>query len=95
LLKLLGRWCGAHALDALDRGCQRQIAARPGVGAPQDHQQVDVRGPRPNSLDRRQLDLHLVIIERLETRKIDAAVEDRLGDRAAIRGLLSAEADAL
>jgi len=70
----------AETLDTLRRGRQCQVAARPGIRATQDHQQIDVCRPRPDAFHGRQASLHLGVVECIEIRKIEPAIQDRLGE---------------
>jgi hypothetical protein len=52
-----------EALDLVGRGGEGEVAGRPHVGAPERHQQVDVRRPRADAFDLQQLGARLYVAE--------------------------------
>ena len=53
----------AEALDLGDGCLEGHVAGRPDVGSPEDHQQVDRRGPRADARDRLERLVDGVIVE--------------------------------
>ena len=84
----------AHPLHLAHRGHEREVAARPHVGASERHQQIDVGGPRPDALERDQRGTGLVVVELGETIGIEPALHDRDGQFTYVVALLFREARA-
>ena len=83
----------AETLDLADRCGQGDVADRPHVGPPQDHQQVDRRGPRPDPGDGLERRMDRQFVESLERVEVERAGLDRLGERPTVARLLPAEPD--
>jgi hypothetical protein len=89
---------GGTALELFDLvSCsrKREIAARPDVRSPENHQEVNVRSPTADAFDLLELRFHRFILHRSERVKFQSAFDDRLGKVTAVTGLLPAEAASL
>jgi hypothetical protein len=67
----------AQPLDLADRGDEREVARGPDVGAPERHQQIDVRGPRADALQLDQLRARAVVVHFGEAGRVELARDDR------------------
>ena len=92
--ELVGTGPMAESLDLADRLRERDVADRPHIGPPEDHQQVDRRRPAADAGDRLELDADDVVIEGGQPLEVERSrSRSRVGQRPAVAGLLPAEAD--
>jgi hypothetical protein len=67
----------AHPLHFADRGDEREVARGPDVGAPERHQEIDIRGPRADASQLYQLDARAFVVHLCESGRIELARDDR------------------
>lgn len=84
-----------QSLDQSDTLLQGNIANRPQVGAIQCHQQVDIRCPWADALERAELLSDLVILLLFKVFKHNSVIEDGFGQQAAVTRFVSAETTGL
>ena len=72
---------------------ERDVADRPDIGPPEDHQQVDRRGPRPDPGHRLERVLDVGVVEVAEPVEVERPGLDRRRQRAPVARLLAAEPD--
>ncbi|HEY7624997.1 MAG TPA: hypothetical protein VIA63_08245 [Candidatus Limnocylindria bacterium] len=80
---------GAHSLHLAQRSDEREITARPHVGAAERHQQVDVGAPRSYPLQRNELRTRLVVVHLREPLGVESAFDDGPRELVDVRALLS------
>ena len=76
-----------------DRRRKRDVADGPDIGPPEDHQEIDRRGPRTDARDRLQGAMDGVVVEATEPVEVERARLDGSRQRSAIPRLLATEPD--
>ena len=81
------------ALRLRHGGREGGVTGRPDIRAPEDHQQVDRRGPAADARDGLEGLLDAVIVECLQPVEVEGAIGDARGERPPVAGLLATEPD--
>jgi len=84
----------AQAFDFAHRGDESEIAGGPDIGAPEGHQEIDVRGPCTDASELDERGSRLVIVERRERVGIEFARDDGLRDVSDVGAFLPSESGA-
>ena len=87
-------WDRAHPLHFADRRDEREVARGPDVGAPERHQEIDIRGPRADASQLDQLCARTFVVHLCQTARIELARDDRHREPSDVRRLLSRKARA-